>query len=257
MKRLELFITVLMLVALLPAASVAQEEARGFETPEACAEALFAALQTQDVVAMDACIAFDEMAASFDFQAHAELMGRIYGNTSLVPASDPFAIEYNRIILRYYWYRKLEATNMLAIDQSLSEALFLGESISQKDDEYANVMQEIEQWAGLNVFSLLAYEGIITPDEIVQIREYYYKDKRIESLRKEMAVWQIDNYVEFCIKTSLVVDAEFTNGAQFIIPLRLVELNGRWLVDPNDSLISTLLQMTLGFNPMSLAIVLP
>jgi hypothetical protein len=256
MKKLALFVTVLMLLALLPAASVAQEEARGFETPEACAQALFAALQTQDVAAMDACIAFDEMAASFDFQAQAEQIGEIYGNTTLVPGSDPFAIEYNRIMLRYYWYRKLEATNILAIDQSLAEALFSNRSISKKDDKYATAMQALEQWTGLNMFSLLTYEGIITPDDIVEIREFYNSDRNIEVLRKEMAVWQIDNYVELCIKTSLAVDAEFTDGTQFIIPLRMVELNGRWLVDPNDSKINQIFTYALGFYPMTLAIAL-
>ena len=241
MKKIAIIFIVLLLAALSPAASAAAE--RGYETPEACAQALFTALQAQDVEAMDGCIAFAELAAGFNFQAQAERLRSITAVWVFVPPVNARSVAYNELMLRQIWYRKLEAFQLEWISPALVDALFRGMTVMDNSDEYAEIMEALEQTTDLNIFALLTFEGIVLPEDIPSISKWYYSEKNLDNLAKLMNVWDMDTYTEFGIEISTVVETAYSGDARYIIPLRFVQIDGLWLVDPNASVLGMLLGM--------------
>ena len=240
MKKATLYLLVLGLAVLLPAAAMAQE--RGFDTPEACAQALFAALKAQDMEAMDACIAFDELAAGFDFQAQAERLLAVMGTMSYLPANSPYAVRYNRALLERTWYGRLAAFGLREADPAFA-ALSDGYNYTSKSPEYAAVLEAVRKENAFDIFPTLEYKGVVYPGEIESIAESYASDQNQENLRRIMAIWQVSSYKELGILFSTSADTAYTEGARYIIPLRVIEAGGRWLADPDLPLFGYLLNM--------------
>lgn len=252
MKRFALCLVFLLLATLLPTSSLA-EESRGFDTPEACAEALFAALQAQDVSAMENCIAFDELASGFNFRLFAERLNAITGYGNYLPATDPFSIAYNAQQLRRAWYLRVAACNMKAAGQLLSDSLFSGLTVSGTTNEFEKVLSAADAAGDYNAFADLTWLGTAAPSEIAGVADYYATDKTKAAMQNLMACWSIDTYTEFAIKGSPAAGSPFAQGTVFIIPLRFVQIGGRWLTDPNPSVIGTI----LGLNTTDFAVPLP
>lgn len=250
MKKRAVCLLAIVLAVLLTAASA---DERGFDTPEACAQALFAALQAQNTQALEECIAFDELATSFDFAAQAERLKAIMGNLiSCLPANSAFAVQYNRALLTRAWYARLAAFGLRAADPALG-ALCDGYSHTSKSPEYDAALEAAGRDGLFNVFSVLEYKGIAYPAEIASVSEQYQSDKAQENLRKAMAVWQVDTYQELAILFTTSVDTAYTEGAQYSIPLRVIKIGGRWLADPEIPMLGIL----LGMGSTDFAIALP
>jgi hypothetical protein len=245
MKKSVICLMLVLLTALLPAASLAQETVRGFDTPEACAQTLFAALQAQDIAAMEACVAFDELAARFDFRLYAERLNAITSYGSYLPAADPYSVAYNASQLRRAWYLRVAACNMKAAGQLLSDSLFGGLTISGTTEEFGKILSAVDALDGYNAFTDLTYLGIAAPADIPGVAEVYAKEKNRETMDKIMACWGIDTYTEFAIKATPAADSPFALGTVFIIPLRFVQIGGRWLTDPNQSVIGSILGLSV------------
>jgi|WetSurMetagenome_2_1015567.scaffolds.fasta_scaffold202983_1 hypothetical protein len=245
MKKSVLCLLLVLFTALLPAASLAQEPARGFDTPEDCAQALFAALKAQDVAAMEACIAFDELAASFNFRLYAERINAVTSYGSYLPATDPYSIAYNASQLRRSWYLRVAACNMKAAGPLLSDSLFSGMAISGTTEEFGKILNAVDALDGYNAFAELTYLGIVAPAEIAGVAEFYATEKNRALMDKIMACWGIDTYTEFAIKVTPTADSPFALGAVFIIPLRFVQIGGRWLTDPNQSVVGSILGLSM------------
>ncbi len=241
MKKTFLYLLAIILAALLPAAALAEE--RGFDTPEACVQALFTALQAQDTQALEECIAFDELAARFDFQAQAERLLAVMGNMfSYLPVGTPFAVQYNRMLLERAWYARLAAFGLRSADPAFS-ALYGGYSYTSKSPEYEAVLEAAGREGLFNIFPALEYKGVIRPGEIESIADKYVSDRNQENLRRMMAIWRVSNYEELGILFSTSVDTMYAEGAQYVIPLRVIEIDGRWLADPDLPVLGYLLGM--------------
>lgn len=219
MKKFGFCLLAVILAVLLPAMSLAEE--RGFDTPEACAQALFAAIQAQDTQAMEGCIAFDELAVGFDFRAQAERLLAIMGNMSYMPVNSPFAVKYNRTLLERAWYLRLAAFGLQAADPAYS-ALCNGHNYTLKSPEYDAALEAAGRQGVFNIFPVLEYKGVIRPDEIASVGDRYASDLNQENLRRIMAIWHVSSYEELGILFSTSVDTAYTEGAQYVIPLRLI-----------------------------------
>ena len=189
MKKSLLCLVLVLFTALFPAASFARETARGFDTPQACAQAVFEALKTQDLDLMEACVAFDELAASFDYQAQADRLQAALGYSSFLPATDAFSCAFNAALLRRSWYVRVTALILRASDLELAELLFSGVTYPAATDEYAQILEAVDTLDTDNVLGDFEYLGTIAPEEIAAVAEAYASERNQETLRRIMRVW--------------------------------------------------------------------
>jgi hypothetical protein len=252
MKKFVLCLACALLTVLLPISSLASDT-RGFDTPEACAQAIFDALKTQDLEGMEACVAFDELASSFDYQAQAERLQSAMGISSLLPATDAFSCAYNAAQLRRSWYMRVSSLILTAADPTLGERLFSGLSYAGKTDEYAQILEAVATLDTDNALQNVEYLGTITPAEIASIAAVYGSDKNQQTLARITAVWGIDTYTELALKMLWPADSLIAKDTVLIIPVRFVQINGRWLADPNPSVLAAI----LGINVSGFAAPMP
>ncbi len=229
----------LLLTASMPAAALAQE--RGYETPEACAQALFDALQTQDVALMESCMAFEEMAAGFDYQAQAERMKSAPTFVFQLPATDAFTEIYNVETMRRNWYMRVSSLILYAADPALAALLFDGKTYSVSSEEYTTILASVDSLDTDNVLADYEYQGTIAPSEISAAADAYAKQEMQERLQSTMACWGIDTFTELAMVVQKTGGSLFNGKITYILPVRFVQVDGRWLIDPNGSMLGSIL----------------
>jgi len=202
---------------------------------------------------MEACIAFDELAAGFNFRLYAERLNAIMGYASYLPATDPYSIAYNAAQLRRAWYLRVAACNMKAAGPLLSDSLFSGIAINGTTEEFGKILNAVDALDSYNAFAELTYLGTIAPADITGVAEFYASEKTKALMDRTMACWGIDTYTEFAIKVTPTAASPFAQGTVFIIPLRFVQIGGRWLTDPNQSVVGNI----LGLSTTDFAVPLP
>lgn len=215
-------------------------QTRGFDTPEACALKLFDAIKAQDVQAMEACIAFDEMAEGFNYQGFVERI-RALIDSYYLPGNDPAGLEYNRSHIRQLWYMRLKRFTYSIVAPDLADSLRSGHHVTGADESFAAMLESITAADSPNAFATLEYQGIITPDALPDIVENYYDERTQANLKREMAYWGIDTYKEMAIAVRCPEAEVYWGSTELLIPLRFVEIDGRWLADPTGTYIGTIL----------------
>ena len=252
MRKFVLCLICLPLAALLPLSALA-EEVRGFDTPEACAQAIFDALKTQDLELMESCVAFDEMASSFDYQAQAERMQAAMGISSFLPATDTFSCEFNASLLRRNWYLRVSSLILYAADPTLAGLLFDGRVYAAKSGEYAKIMEAVDTLDTDNVLWNVEYLGTVAPQDLPSIADIYMSDKNQQTMKSIMSVWGVEIFTELALKLRWTGGPAGADGTDYLIPIRFVQIGGRWLADPNPSVLAAI----LGLNAANFALPMP
>jgi len=235
MKRILAYIPIICLVLFLPIATVAESAQRGFATPEACAKQVFDALVQQDSQTLDDCFAFREMAERFEFADYKGNLNVISPLYTLLPVTSETNILYNESLLRQRLYMRVCYTSMWLKDQETS-ALVYKQMISVDSEEYQALYGLFTEDSGLAGYGALLYNGILKAADMPSVGEKYLSEGSQNSLLRQMACWQVDDYTE------LVVAALY--GSKIVyMPLRLVQIEGLWYADPNPSNIGSVMRL--------------
>ena len=228
---------VVCVLAAVGALSLAEPEV-GFDTPQAAAQALFAALQTQEEGALAACIAFDEMGERFRFEGYTARLKGTTLFTMLLPTASPANIQYNQSLLRYRWYQRLSYTNMLLNHPEFADVLG-GNFVRNDDARFADVCATLAD--PVNPFAQLTLVEVLTPQQIPALGKLYTSANGQETLAKVAACWDVEQYQELALRLR-GQPAEASAGAgDVVLPMALVQLEGRWFVSPESPLTSAML----------------
>ncbi|NLI22908.1 MAG: hypothetical protein GX418_15345 [Clostridiales bacterium] len=222
------------LALMLPCGSLA-ETARGFDTPEACATALYESLSRQDTAAMEACIAFREMAEQFDFAKYCDRIGAIPIYTTLQPATTSASIAYNEYELKSRWYWRLNNTLMMVNNPAFINYLNGGSTINKQTEDYQTVMDMYSNPANLKGLSDLTMTGLLDAAAIPKAGITYASEKNQQNIKSQLAVWGVTNFRELAIQLQWNVSSMPGVRYEVLLPLQLIEVKGRWLVNPNGS----------------------
>lgn len=240
MMRKFLCLTLAMLTLALAPAALA-EATRGFDTPEACAQAAFAAISTQDTAALDACFAFPELARQFDFQKYCERINSLMIQLSLLPAVGPANIAYNESKLRRDFYYRLCCSTLLMNRPELAEFLNDGVPKGPLEGDALTLMNLMLEASVPGSGPEIVLDRLAEPSEIPQLAEVYEKPRNQENMQKQLAIWGVTEYKELLLMLRATESTALSENGLFLLPLRIIKVDGRWLADPNASTCSMLL----------------
>jgi hypothetical protein len=230
-KKLCVIVCLLMLLCLMLTGALGTEtEARGFDTPEACAKAAVEALSKGDVEAFLDCFAIKEMARKFNLAVFYEKINYFaYGNTLLEP-SDPFSIAFNESKLSQDLLVSLNKEARL-LDIPDMESLLDSRPLSPK--EYS-AEQIVELMTLGDVLSKLNYTGIFPPIAVPEILARHSGAHLMKAAEK--SAWRLETYgVQGSNEQVVLLDM---NGQGIFMPLCFVRYDGGWLISPIRSDIS-------------------
>lgn len=214
--------------------SAPAEAARGFDTPEACAEAVFDALNTMNTEEIENCFAFREMAERFDFRAFSLRIGAVTLPVSLLPANSEYNIEFNESRLKNNLYMRICFTSLVISNPDCSE--LIGKTTVVKDEEaFDSLLSIVADPETTNGFAELRLLDVIDLGDVPSVGERFALPKMQENLQKNMAIYQVEEYRELAILAQWDRGTETLGTDQIVIPLRFVCIDGKWLADPNAS----------------------
>ena len=220
-----------------------QAPPRGFDTPTQCAEAVFSALQSQDMAAIEECFAIPEMARLFDFRKYVERINAIPGQYSYLPGTSELGIAYNEASIRSMLYRQLAFSSVMLADSKYGEMINSYMTISPLDDKAYALISFLEAPSSLDGFGLLSLQFVITPALFPNIKDVYYSEKNTVNRARQMAIWNVEDDQELIIVAKMRDDTPGSGMAY--IPLRYVQIGGKWLADPTGSNVRSLLGLPI------------
>jgi hypothetical protein len=249
MKRKFLILAVACAMLLTPLAASAGETAaaRGFDTPEACARAVFAALVAQDADGLEACFAFHELAERFDFVKFGDRLSAIMTYNTLLPPTCAFNIAYNESELRRRLYIRLCYTALLINDPESAD-LISGQTIAKGSDAYDQALAAFTGDAMPTGYSHFRLTDVIDAADVPEYGELYASERNQTNMVVQMAPEGVDGYTELAILMKWDEADSLFGAATYIMPLRLVKIGDRWLADPNVPNLASL----MGFNTYTL-----
>ncbi len=229
-------------VAMLAFAPAALADAtRGFDTPEACARAAFEAISTQDTAAIDACFAFPELARQFDFQKYCERINNIAPHISLLPTTSPANILYNESKLRRDFYYRLCFSTLALNRPQLADFLERGVYMPLESEDAAQTLALLREASVPGSGPELVLDKLADPSEIPQLAEIFARPMNQENIQKQLAPFGVTEYRELVLVLRATESTALSESGLFLLPLRLIKVDGRWLADPNPSTASMIL----------------
>lgn len=192
MKKLfliSIFLVLLLSIMLSGCASTtAQERTRGFDTPEACAQALVEALRAGDHNAFLACYAIPEIARSYNFEAFYEARGYYKINSGMfLPPTDSFSIAANESKLRQRVLDQLMLTNLF-LDEDNFEWHRSASIYEAPTEQLSKFLQKRMAWSNLKLQKML--DPSLMLSDYSSIDHYYAEDHLIYGYkeRKELVL---------------------------------------------------------------------
>ena len=257
MKLVSHWLALLLVLTLLCAGNTAQaqtENARGYETPEACAQAVFDALMAADIAALEDCFCFTEIARQYDYVKYAERLQAIVVAVSLLPATGPLNIAYNEAKLRSDFYRRLAFTTLHLNREGLTAFLDSGTPLPSTDASYAEILRLLGEASTMDCWKNLMLAEVATPEAIPELAEKYYSDLNQKNIAKQSAPWGFTKAVDLLL---MLTPSEPDSGAdtvRLVMPIQFFQSDGRWLASPlasNAGLIMGLgaLDMVMAMSP--------
>ncbi len=216
-----------------------QQSARGFDTPTQCAEAVFAALQKQDMDAVEECFAIPEMARLFDFRKFCERLNAVPGHYPYLPSTSGTGIAYNEAQIRTALYRQLAFSSVMLADNEFGEQINSFVTKAPLNDETYALISFLEAPSSMQGFSRFSLEFVVTPALLPELSEIYYSEKNTQNRDKQMAMWNVEEHVELIIVAKM--NDDMLGGDRLLIPLRFVRVGGKWLADPTGSNVRSIL----------------
>lgn len=244
-KLLRLLLVVALLLTSLCALA---DEKRGFDTPEACAQAVYDALKAQDVAALDNCFAFAELARQFDFNAFCERIQAVMAAISLLPATGPINIAYNESKLRRDFLFRLSFSTLMLNRPELAETVGNGLVIGKTQEDYNDVLLMMNEASSMECWSTFTLVKIVTPAYFPELSKNFYSERNLSNIQKMLLPWGVSEYEELILILGLPASSEASGMGLLVMPLQIIKVNGRWLANPNNSVVASI----LGINAMSL-----
>lgn len=224
------------------------DETRGFDAPEACAQAVYDALKAQDMAALDNCFAFAELARQFDFNAFCERIQAVMAAISLLPATGPINIAYNESKLRRDFLFRLSFSTLMLNRPELAETVGNGLVIAKKQEDYNDVLLMMNEASSMECWSTLTLVKIVTPAYFPYLAQSFYSERNLSNIEKMLLPWGVSEYEELILILGLPASNEVSGMGLLVMPLQIIKVNGRWLANPNNSVVANL----VGINSMSL-----
>lgn len=249
MRKLLCLALACLTLAAMPAALA--DGTRGFDSPEACAQAAFAAISTQDTAAIDACFAFPELARMFDFQKYCEWLQAFIPYNSLLPATSPANIMYNESKLRRDFYYRLCFSTLALNRPQIADFLGNGVNMPLGSEDAAQTLAFLQEASVPGSGPELVLERIAEPSEIAELSRVYDKPKNQENMQKQLAPWGVTEFRELVLVLRATESTPLSESGLFLLPLRFIKVDGRWLADPNQSTSSMLLGISTYFLVMA------
>lgn len=229
-------------VAMLAFAPAALADAtRGFDTPEACARAAFEAISTQDTAAIDVCFAFPELARQFDYQKYCEHLNSIVSQITLLPATSPANIFYNESKLRRDFYYRLCFSTLALNRPQLADFLGSGVNMPMESEDAAQTLALLLEASVPGSGPELVLDRLADPSEIAELSQVYNTPRNQASMQKQMAYWGVTEYRELVLVLRATESTALSESGLFLLPLRFIRVDGRWLAYPNPSTASMIL----------------
>ena len=235
MKKVLLSCIILITVITSSCSASAQYETRGFDTPTECAQAVFDALNKQDISAIEDCFAIPEMARLFDFQKYCERLSAVYTSYTYtyMPSTTELGIAYNEAYIRTRLYRLIALSSALLADRVYGAKINSGETYSPLDDDVYALIAFMESPSAMEGFGGLTLESIVTPDTIARVGELYNSELNTRNRVIQMSMWLVEDNVELMLVTDS--SDNLLSDDKIVIPLRFVQIGGKWLADPTES----------------------
>jgi hypothetical protein len=231
-KLLILAVACTMLLTPLAASSAETAATRGFDTPEACARAVFAALTAQDADGLEASFAFHELAERFDFEKFCFRINAIMTYNSLLPPTCAFNVAYNESMLRSRLYMRLCYT-ALQINSPETADIIGGMTIPNTSDGYDKALDAFTGNAIPTGYSHFRLTDVINAADVPEYGELYASELNQSRMVIQIAPEGVDGYVELAILMKRDGTDNPSGTETYIMPLRLVKIGDRWLADPD------------------------
>lgn len=233
--RLLALLLVLPLLCLNAPARAQAEDARGFDTAEACAQAVFDALKAADMAALDDCYAFAEIARQFDYIKYSERLHSIVVAVSLLPATGPLNIVYNEAKLRSDFYRRLGYCTLRLNRGDLGEFLDSGRSLPATDASYADVLRLLGEASTMDCWKNFSLIEIATPMYLPDLAEIYYSEVSQKNIVMQSAPWGFTETTDLLLILGPDGSEAKADAAQYVMPIQFFRSDGRWLASPIGS----------------------
>ncbi len=224
------------------------DETRGFDTPEACAQAVFDMLKAQDMAALDNCFAFAELARQFDFNAYCERIQAVMAAISLLPATGPINIAYNESKLRRDFLFRLSFSTLMLNRPELAETVGNGLVVAKTQEEYDNVLLMMNEASSMECWSTLSLVKIVTPAYFPELAQSFYSERNLSNIQKMLLPWGVSEYEELILILGLPCGSEASGMGLLVMPVQIIKVHGRWLANPINSIVANI----LGINSMSM-----
>lgn len=233
MKKGWLICLVLVTLTAASAAGDTQPEARGFDTPAACAQAVFEALQGNDIPEAENCFAIPEMARLFDFRKLCERLNGVIGQHIYMPSSTELGISYNEAYLRMTLYRKIVFSSLLLADDEYGPMANSYKTYAPLDEDVYKLIAFLESPSSMEGFSLLTLDSIVEPETFDKYGELYASETNTAVRTQQMSMFAVEDHQELVLILS--GSESLLGGDKLIMPLRFVQVGGKWLADPTGS----------------------
>ncbi len=207
-------------VCLLMSGAAAEENDRGFESPESCAQAVAQALADGDAQALLACYAIPEVARCFDLGAYAKEYQLIVRETMLLEPSSGFNIAFNESrMTQWVMERYNAASGMLGeqaetIHETYNKGLFEWETTPEEmlglTDTSANLTR-------------LRFKGVSQLEDVVELSGERYQ----KLLQRNLTAYSLAGLPSMEVVAVLDLD-----GREVYLPLLLTQFDGGWLIVP-------------------------
>jgi hypothetical protein len=233
MKKGWMICLVLVTLVATSAAGESQTEARGFDTPAACAQAVYEALQSNDISAAEECFAIPEMARLFDFRKFCERLQCVPGMYTYLPSSTELGVAYNEASLRSMLYHRIAFSSYLLADYQYGQMVNSYKTYAPLSEDVYNLISFLETPSSAEGFTLLTLDGIVTPDTFERYGALYTSEINVRNRGIQMSMWAVEDNQELVLILS--GPESLLNGDKLIMPLRLVQVGGKWLADPTGT----------------------
>lgn len=217
MKNAFRMLVCLLLCLALTGAAGAQEKARGFDTQEACANALVEALRSGDAEAFLNCYAIEETARNFNLTASVERIGALLLHNSLLEPSNDWSVALNKAKLTNDLLRALTNAGIV-LSNAEAEPLIVNPRLITKKEYTPEQMVALAKMG--DALSRLEYQGMIDPADLVPPYAKVFEKQGYQFELYGMKAWQ-----EKVLTLKL-------DGRTVYMALGFVRYDGGWLLKP-------------------------
>lgn len=203
--------------------SATQKNTRGYDTQEACAQAVVEAMRKSDVDAFLNCYAIQETAQNFNLEAYVSQIGILALNNTLLQPSNPWSLACNKAKLTNELIRSLIYSSMVLSNPETSQVILDMKPITKSNytPEQMVTLAEIG-----NALTKLEYQGMKDPAQLCTRYAHSFEISRYQFDAFGMKEWE---------EAVLVLNLD---GHTVYMGLGFVRYEDGWLLKPSPAIIS-------------------